>query len=130
MFVRLRGRSGVVREYNALVDPGAEYCIIPKVDAYGLGYPEAANDDPISPAENTLTFTSYDGYLKTALIQMAQVEIGTMCFGNVDFVALDLPQVTGFDVVLGRSLLQFMKLEFDYSVGQLKMERITRGVEE
>jgi predicted aspartyl protease len=130
VFVRLIGRSGAVREYNALVDPGAEYCVIPKVDAYGLGYPEAANDDPISPAENTLTFTSYNGYLKAAFIQMAQVEIGTMSFGNVDFVALDLPQVTGFDVVLGRSLLQFTKLEFDYSVGQLRMEHIIKGAEE
>ena len=45
-----------------------------------------------------------------------------MSFQKVDFVAFDIPQVTGFDVVLGRSLLQFMKLEFDYSVGRLRME--------
>jgi predicted aspartyl protease len=124
--VRLKGRNGSVREFNALVDVGAEYCVIPKVDAYSLGYQEAANDDPITPADNTLTFTSYDGYGKVALIEMAKVDLGSMSFRNVDFVAFDLPQVTGFDVVLGRSLLQFMKLEFDYSVGRLRIEEVRK----
>lgn len=112
----------MVRELNALVDSGAEYCVIPKVDAYALGYPEAANGDPITPANNTLTFTSFDGYGKVALIKMARVEVGPMSFERVDFMAFDLPQVTGLDVVLGRSLLQFMKVEFDYSTGQIRME--------
>ena len=130
VFVRIKGRNGLVREFNALVDPGAEYCIIPKVDAYALGYSEAANDDPISPADNTLTFSSYDGYGKVALIQIAQVELGTMSFANVEFIAFDLPQVTRFDAVLGRSLLQFTKVEFDYSLGHLRMEKMDKGVVE
>lgn len=109
------------------MDPGAEYCVLPKVDAYLLGYPEAANDDPITPANNTLTFTSYGGYGKVALIEMARVEIGSLSFDRVDFLAFDLPQVTGFDVVLGRSLLQFMKVEFDYSAGRLRVEATPRG---
>jgi predicted aspartyl protease len=113
VFVRLKGRNGTVREFNALIDVGAEYCVIPKVDAYALGYQEAANDDPITPAYNTLTFTSYDGYGKVALIEMTQVSLGGMSFDKVDFVAFDLPQATCFDVVVGRSLLQFMKLEID-----------------
>jgi predicted aspartyl protease len=69
-----------------------------------------------------LTFTSFAGYGKVALIQLARVDVGSISFQNVDFVAYDLPQVTGFDVILGRSLLQFVKLEFDYSTGQLRME--------
>ena len=129
MFVRIRGRNSIVREFNALLDPGVEYCIIPKVDAYALGYPEAANDDPISPANNTLTFTSYNGYGKAALIEMGHVELGTLSFEKVDFLAMDIPPVTGFDVVLGRSLLQFMKVELDYSVGQLRIEDVRKRVE-
>ena len=125
IFVRLRGRSGGVREFNALLDPGVEYCIIPKVDAYALGYQEAANDDPVTPADNTITFTSYDGYGKAALIEIAEAQFGTMSFKNVEFLAFDIPQVTGFDVVLGRSLLQFVKTEFDYSVSQLRLEKIS-----
>ncbi len=127
MFVRLKGRTSIVREYNALVDTGAEYCIIPKVDAYALGYQEAANDDPVAPADNTTTIVSYDGYAKAALIEMAQVEVGKTTFRKVEFLAFDTPQVAGFDVVLGRSLLQFMKLEIDYGGGQVKMEMSKSG---
>ena len=94
------------------------------MDAFALGYQEAANDDQISTADNTITFASYDGYGKAALITMAEVEIGNMSFKNVDFLAFDVPQVTGFDVVLGRSILQSMKLELDYSLRRLKLEKI------
>ncbi len=128
VFVRLKGRSSTVREFNALLDPGVEYCIIPKVDAYALGYPEAANDDPISPANNTLTFTSYGGYGKAALIEMAHLDLGGLSFEKVDFLAMDIPPVTGFDVVLGWSLLRFMKLEFDYSAGRLRVEDMRKRV--
>jgi predicted aspartyl protease len=130
IFVRLEGRSGGVKEFVALIDPGAEYCIIPKVDAYSLGYPEAANDDPRSQAINTVAFTSYVGHGIAALIKMARVELGQMSFKNIDFLAFDIPQVTGFDVVLGLSLLQFMKLEFDYSVARLRIEETKRSEEE
>jgi hypothetical protein len=37
--------------------------------------------------------------------------------------------VTGFDVVLGWSLLQFMKVEVDYSLGQLRIEDVRKRVE-
>ena len=57
---------------------------------------------------------------------MAQVDLGSASFRNVDFVAIDLPQVTGFDVILGRNLLRFMKLELDFSVGHLRIEDIRK----
>ena len=111
-----------MREFNALVDAGADYCVIPKVDAHSLGYREAALDNPITMPASAVTFSSYNGYLRAVMIKMAQVGLGSASFRNVDFVAFDLPQVTGFDVILGRNLLRFMKLEFDYSVGQLRIE--------
>jgi predicted aspartyl protease len=117
--VRLTGRNGLVREFNAMLDISAEYCVLPKVDAYALGYYEAANDNPVAPANNTLDFISYEGVGKAALITMAGVELGGMRFPQVEFVAHDLPQATRFDVLLGRSLLQFLKLDLDYSNGQL-----------
>lgn len=123
IFVRLSGRRGGVREFNALIDPDVEYCIIPKVDAYALGYPEAANDEPRLQSMNTIRFTSYNGYGNAPLIKMAQLDLGTMSFKNIGFLAFDIPQITGFDVVLGRNLLQFMKLELDYSIAQLRIEK-------
>jgi hypothetical protein len=37
-------------------------------------------------------------------------------------LAFDLPQVTSFDVILGRSLLQFIKLQIDYPAQLLRIE--------
>ena len=125
VFVRMTGRGGGVREFRALIDPGAEYCVIPKVDAFFLGFSEIANDDPTGQASNNLTFATYNGYGKAISIVMAQVELGRMSFKKVEFLALDIPQVTGFDVILGRSLLQFMKLEFDYPRATLRIEERT-----
>ena len=124
--MRLTGRNGSVREFNALVDPGADYCVVPKVDAHSLGYREAAIDNPITLPANAVTFSSYNGCLRAVTIKMAQVDLGSASFRNVDFVAIDLPQVTGFDVILGRNLLRFMKLEFDFSVGHLRVEDIRK----
>lgn len=81
-----------------------------------------ANDDPTGAAKNSVTFASYSGYGKALAIEMAEVELGTMSFKKVRFVAFDLPQVTGYDVVLGRSLLKFTRFEIDYSTAQLRIE--------
>lgn len=123
IFVRLKGRGPNVMEFNALIDPGSEYCILSKVDAYMLGYTETASDDPITQANNTFTFSSYMGYTKANFIEMEQVQLGAMSFEKVGFLTLDIPQVTRFDVVLGRSLLQFINLELDYPLGQMSIER-------
>lgn len=122
VFVRLTGRNGVVRELNAVLDISAEYCVLPPVDAYNLGYQEAANNDPVVPAANTIDYLSYEGVAKAALIVVAGVELGGMRFRNVEFVAHDLPQQTRFDVLLGRSLLQFLRLDLDCANGRVGIE--------
>ena len=120
-----------MRELNAVLDVTADYCVIPKGDAYWLGYYEAANDDPVTPAGNTLDFISYDGYGKVALINVARVDMGSMTFRDVDFVAFELHQRMRFEALIGRSILQFTKLEFDYSLGELTIEEAPqRSVEE
>lgn len=128
LFASLKGRNGAVRECNALVDPCSEYCVVPKVDAFALGYPEAANDDPITPQDNTMTYTSFDGYGKAALIGIAEVALGGMSFSGVEFLAFDIPQVTRFDVVLGRSLLKFVRIQLDYSSGLMRIEEAGGGI--
>ena len=115
VFAGLKGRNGAVREYGALVNPGCEYCILPKVDAFALGYPEATYDDPVTPADNTLTYTGLNGDGQAALIKLAEVRLGDASFEDVEFLAVDLPQITTFDVVLGWSLLKSTKLEIDYA---------------
>jgi predicted aspartyl protease len=126
--VRLTGRNGLVRELNAVLDVSAEYCVLPPVDAYNLGYQEAFNNDPVVPAANTIDYLSYEGIAKAALVVIAGVELGGIRFRDVEFVAHDLPQQTRFDVLLGRSLLQFLRLNLDYPNGRVAIETSQKRV--
>jgi hypothetical protein len=124
VFTRLRGRTNAVREYRALVAPTAEYCVLPVVDAYHLGYPEAAGGGSRLPSLSGLTFASYTGYERGIAIKMANVEIGSISFRDVEFLAFDMLQATGFDVVLGQSLLRETRLDLDYGSHTLKLEKL------
>ena len=123
VFVRLKGRNGVTREYQALLAPTSEYCILPKVDAYQLGYPEAASDTRL-PSPNSLAIASYMGYGRGASIKIAQVDLGEMSFRDVEFIAFDVSQNVGIDVVLGLTLLRQMRLELDFVSGTLRLEKV------
>ena len=121
VFARLRGRNGAVREYRALLSPASDYSVVPKVDAYRLGYPEAARDDPITEPMNLFRGVTYDGFWEGMLITIKEVAIGSLSVADVDFIAYDLPQVSGFDVVLGRSFLASSGIRMDYSTGTVEV---------
>ena len=125
MFARLKGRNGNTREYPALLSPSYEYCAIPKVDAFALGYQEAsvAGGDRRMVAPNALDFVSSSEYGRGALIKMAQVDIGQLSLRDVEFLTYDLIQATGVDVVLGRSALQGMRMEVDFVSHKLELQR-------
>ncbi|MDG6995647.1 MAG: hypothetical protein JRN52_06975 [Nitrososphaerota archaeon] len=123
IFVRLKGLSGVVREYQALVVPTSEYCIIPPVDAFALGYPVAGGSDVRSFSPNQLHFASYSGYARGVSLKMLEVDIAGTTFKDVEFVAVDILQAAGFDVVIGKSLLQNTKLQLDYGSHQMTLEK-------
>jgi len=127
VFARLKGRNGSVREYNALVSPSTEYSIIPKVDAYRLGYPEAARDDPVTEPPNLFRGVTFDGFWEGMLISIKEVSIGGLSKQNVDFIAYDIPQVARFDVLLGRSFLESSKLSIDYAASSIRMGGEARG---
>lgn len=122
IFARLRGRNGTVREYRALLSPASDYSLVPKVDAYRMGYPEAARDDPITQPMNLFRGVTYTGFWEGMLITMKEVAIGTLSVADVDFIAYDLPQASGFDVVLGRSFLALSGIQVDYSSGTVKVQ--------
>jgi hypothetical protein len=121
IFARLKGRNDTVREYQALISPASEYCLIPKVDAYRLGYPEAARDDIVNEPPNLFRGVTYDGFWEGMLISMKEVSIGDFAVPNVDFIAYDLPQASAFDVILGRSLLASSRMQIDYGAGVLRI---------
>ena len=123
IFARLKGRNGVLREYNAMVVPTTEYCILPMVDAFALGFPEAGGADARVLSPNPVHFASYSGYGRGIMIKMPEVGIAGTSFKDVEFVALDILQSTGFDVILGKNLLHNMKLELDYVTHQMTLQR-------
>ena len=120
IFARLRGRNGAVREYRALLSTASDYSVIPKVDAYRLGYPEAARDDPITEPPNLFRGVTYDGFWEGMLITIKEVTIGATSVSDADFIALDLPQASGFDVILGRSVLAASGVLIDYASGNVR----------
>jgi hypothetical protein len=124
VFVRLKGRNGNVREYPAVLSPAFEFCAIPKVDAFALGYQEAAvaNGAYSEHFPNAVHYVNSGSYGMGALIRMDQVDIGAMSLRNVEFLTYDILQATGVDVVLGRSLLQEMRLEVDFVSSEFKLE--------
>jgi hypothetical protein len=121
LFVRLRGRNDCVREYKALVSPATEYCIVPKVDAYRLGYPEAARGNPITQPTNLFRGVTFDGFWEGSLISMKEIAVGSVSTPNVDFIAYDIPQIAGFDVILGRSFLAPSRVVIDYEVKAVRI---------
>ncbi len=123
--MRLKGRNGNIREYPAFLSSTFDYCAIPKVDAFALGYSEAAGagHEHLVRAQNILDFVSSGTYERGALIKMSNVELGHMSFKDVEFLTYDLLQATGVDVILGKSLFQGMKLEIDFSSHRFKLEK-------
>ena len=117
-FVRLRGRNGKVREYEALLDSASQYCVMPKVDAYSLGYGEAIQDpttDFITRPSNLMTVATFAGYIDAPVIKVEEASFRGAAFKEVEFLAYDLPQETGFDVVIGASLLSRARAKLDMS---------------
>lgn len=108
-----------------MIDPLSDYCVIPKPDAFWLGYPEAAQDDPISMPPNLYTVATNDGYSQAMLIKIEEVSLGESTLNNVDFLAFDLQQVTGFDVVIGHNFLSRLSatVEIDYDKKEMKILR-------
>jgi hypothetical protein len=128
VFARLKGRNGVAREYKAVIVPTTDYCVVPMVDAFALGYPEAAGADARALSPNPVHFATYSGYGRGLPVKMAEVEIGGTSFKDVDFIAFDVLQAAGFDVVLGRSLLKGLTLEIDYGSHRLSLRKASGGM--
>ena len=123
IFARLTGRNGAVIEYEALVVPTSEFCVLPTVDAYGLGYPEVAVSDARIPTPNSRMFATYTGYGRGTPIRMARVDIGGISLKDVEFLAFDLQQTLGVDVLLGLSLLRNLSVHLDFAGGTIRLER-------
>jgi hypothetical protein len=112
-----------------MVNATTDYCFLPRVDAYRLGYPEAAHDDPVTTPANLVRLATSNGYIDGMMIIIEEVDIGDLKVSRVPFLGFDLPQVTGYDVVLGRSFFvrAALKMEIDFAASTLKMNQTVAG---
>ena len=124
IFARIHGKKGKVREYKALINPLSEYCIIPKVDAYLLGYPEVAFQHPTVAPPNSRTLLTYDGYNRSVVFTIGSVDVGSLHFEEVEFAAFDLPQASGFEAVIGKSLMERTTVTLDWSHRKLTLLKV------
>lgn len=106
VFARIKGKSGITMEYDCLIDPASEYCTIPKLDAYTLGYPEVAFQHVTVGPPNARTILTNGGHNRTVIVEMRSIEIGPLKFEGVQFAPLDLPQASGYEALIGKSLLE------------------------
>jgi hypothetical protein len=119
----LKGQNGSVREFRGLLSFSSDYCIVTKPDAYALGYTETAHVGYIVRPPNLLTLAAPGGFVTGPLIRMAEATMGPVTVEDVEFVAFDLPQVSGVDVILGLSLLRFLKVQVDFLSKRLTIEK-------
>lgn len=125
MFVTLKGRADATREYLALLSTTAEFCVIPRVDAYMLGYVEAISDtltEMITRPDYLTTFVTLNTFVDAPLITMNEVSIGGLAVKNIEFIAFDMPQETKVDVMLGRNFLERVKAKIDYCNKIIELE--------
>jgi len=123
-FVRLRGRNGSVREYRALLHTGSDCSFVPKVDAYRLGYTEAAYTESLTTPPNLALLVTSHGYAEGAVVRMVEVTVGEFSIRDCEFVAHDIEQVAGYDVVLGLNILKSFNLNIDYEHRRFTLQKV------
>lgn len=124
VFARVKGKSGVIVEYDCLIDPASEYCTVPKVDAYTLGYPEVGFQHATVGPPNTRTILTNGGHNRTVIVNMESVEIGALKFEGVQFAPFDLPQASGYEALIGKSLLERMSMTINWPNRTIELVKV------
>jgi predicted aspartyl protease len=125
LFVQVVGKNGKRRELRGIVDPAAQYVIIPKVDALHLGYEPAYREMMIGLTEESGFLLAYTiaGPIEAVEITIDEIRVGDLVVKNVAALPHDLPMETGVDVILGHSFLSKLKaVVIDYEKKQLVLE--------
>jgi len=125
IFVTLKGRNDVSIEFLALISTASDFCVIPRMDAYLLGYAEVVSDpssEMITRPPYLLTLVSPTGYADAPHITIKEVSVGSLVYKDIDFIAYDIPRETRFDVILGKSFLEKAKVKIDYQTRTIEFE--------
>jgi len=119
-FVRVKGPRGI-REYNAVLDTGSEYSVIPLQDARDLGYDAYFHED--DPGDGVKAVTKTDMF-ELDEIELEEVRVADIVAKNVKALAYYFPKVSRIEATLGLSFLKNLKTTIDYKTGYLTIENI------
>jgi predicted aspartyl protease len=96
---------------------------MPKVDAFKLGYTEAGYTEAVTRPPNLVSFATGNGLSEGPVIKIVEASVGPISLQQVDFIAFDMNQQTGCDVVLGKSFLQTLRFSIDYRNKKFSLEK-------
>lgn len=126
LFVQIVGKNGKQRELRAVVNTAAKYVIIPKIDAFQLGYDFVYSERFPEVVElqggKVLLGYTLAGLIEAVKFNLAEVKIGDLVVKDVEAVAYDLPIPSSIDVILGYSFLSRLKTVIDYDKKQITFE--------
>jgi predicted aspartyl protease len=120
-FVKVKGKKGT-SELRAVLDTGAEYCVIPKYETRLLGY-DTDFDEFTNPGEGTRAIT-IAGIIEGDELEIEEVQVADLVAKNIKAIVTDLPNLGGVQFILGLSFLAKFKTAIDYSSGYLTIEPI------
>jgi predicted aspartyl protease len=118
-FIQVKGKNGI-REFKAVLDTGAKYCVIPISDARQLGYD--AYWDYLTRSGKAGRPVLLGGILEADEIILEEVIIGDLVAKNLEAFAYDIPRLAGIEAILGVNFLSNFKTTLDYQKGYLTME--------
>jgi len=121
LFVKIKGEKGV-SELRAVLNPSAEYCVIPKHEAILLGY-NIDFDEFTEPGEGTRAIT-IGGIIEAGEVELEEVQVADLSSNNVKAIISDLPILGGVQFVLGLSFLSSYKTTIDFGKGYLTIEPV------
>ncbi|MEM2883532.1 MAG: hypothetical protein QXY08_02985 [Nitrososphaerales archaeon] len=129
LFVKVVGKNGKQRELRAVIDPAAQYVIIPKVDALHLGYEPGFRETLVGLSEEFGMMLAYTiaGPIEVLDIMINEIRVADLVVKDVLALPHDIPMETGVDVILGHTFLSKLKaVVIDYEKKQLILEDYTQ----
>src|SRR5579872_177799 len=108
-FVAVSGPAGR-RELQALIATGSSYCLLPRRDVEQLGYSTGPYHRRIAllPEVNlghALSLVTAGILIEAPIVRLERVAVGDVMAEDVDAIVYDLPEATGFDMLLGLTFL-------------------------
>src|SRR5579862_9697478 len=110
LFIQICGPAGR-RELQGIVATASTYCLVPRRDVEQLGYSTGPYHRRIAllPEVNlghALSLITAGILIEAPIVRLERVAVGGVVAEDVDAIVYDLPEATGFDMLLGLTFLQ------------------------